>query len=565
MNKSLLKKIATPALLLASILMLTASSELAVGAKKMPKYYGKGKPAKPAPAPKPKKKKYKPFKEKYRGKIERQLVKGYSEQLKSRDWFIRSVCISMVAKLRAPASTECLLTHLKKERKDIVKLLTWEAIHTRTADLTPEQHKRWVKEGLTMLSKNKVPGQFRVGILKAAASYGPKAFENKVYRSALATLKTLRHNDPHSHHTLKALRAMTKMWRDEKFTKMLLGKMTANGFSPYAVEYVAGGLIPESEIPSIGRVNKKVRRAEWLKQKSKMLKWVRTAKLGKFKPSDELYKGESKLFPKAEKIYSIRNPKWRSDLEMDKIAIKHFDLVFCLDTTSSMGAGMQWMARDICKMMDILKMICREPRMGVTLYRDKGDAYETKILPLSGRINKLLKKFRKEKPGGGGDHPEGVYRAFIDTLKRHRWSKNQSAKKVIVVVGDAPPHKENMKKIQALISKAVTKGYVFHSIKVNNNRNPDFDTIAKVGKGGTTFINFRNKYSHLKKKTAPKVSNKQIADPPTGISAYKDIMGKIIGNALGKNSNKVAPLVNYLLIYCDALYTEKDKKKSRRR
>jgi hypothetical protein len=88
---------------------------------------------------------------------------------------------------------------------------------------------------------------------------------------------------------------------------------------------------------------------------------------------------------------------------------------------------------------------------------------------------------------GGGDGPESVNQALSDAVERISWSNDQSAYKVIFLVGDAPPHmdyQDDVKYPQTL-QRAKTKGIVVNTILAGNSTQTGeiWRQIAQAGKG----------------------------------------------------------------------------------
>ena len=121
------------------------------------------------------------------------------------------------------------------------------------------------------------------------------------------------------------------------------------------------------------------------------------------------------------------------------------DVVFAIDATGSMKDDIEqlrkeWIPQLIASLKDF-----KDIRFGLLLYRDYGDNFKYKYLPVKffdftedvGIFNKNLNGFRingKE----GGDIPEAVYEALYASLEFYTW--RQDAQKKIILIGDAEPH-----------------------------------------------------------------------------------------------------------------------------
>ena len=133
----------------------------------------------------------------------------------------------------------------------------------------------------------------------------------------------------------------------------------------------------------------------------------------------------------------------RSVLEEEQTS--NLDLVFAIDTTGSMKNDMEKLKADLSPLLEELYNSSENVRVGLLLYRDYGDGYSYKELPVKpygfvqnfSSISKNLNAVRifgKE----GGDIPEAVYEAMYATGQFFAW-RTESAKRVILI-GDAEPH-----------------------------------------------------------------------------------------------------------------------------
>ncbi|KKL83742.1 hypothetical protein LCGC14_1971710, partial [marine sediment metagenome] len=199
----------------------------------------------------------------------------------------------------------------------------------------------------------------------------------------------------------------------------------------------------------------------------------------------------------------LADPKWRKDLELGKFKLNQLDVGFAIDSTGSMGPCVQWIRDNVVRMMRGFELISREPRIGVTLYRDYGDRYLVQPIPLSDKAEVLEAVLRRATARGGGDIPEAVYAGLLSLAKTYRWSSAPTAKKIIVLMGDAPPHKKELAKIDRLIATGVNKGFIFYAVKIKSRyggKRPNydkpltsFDQIARKGGGKSFWIDFYDK------------------------------------------------------------------------
>ncbi|MCX6180883.1 MAG: VWA domain-containing protein [Bacteroidetes bacterium] len=116
-------------------------------------------------------------------------------------------------------------------------------------------------------------------------------------------------------------------------------------------------------------------------------------------------------------------------------------VVFALDATGSM-AGLISTAKE--KIWSIASSLSQaqntDIEMGLVFYRDKGDAFVTKIIPLSKDLDDVYEQLMAITADGGGDTPESVNKGLYDALVGMQWNKNPKTYKSIFLVGDCPPH-----------------------------------------------------------------------------------------------------------------------------
>lgn len=145
------------------------------------------------------------------------------------------------------------------------------------------------------------------------------------------------------------------------------------------------------------------------------------------------------------------------------------EVVFCLDTTGSMGGLIQG-AKD--KIWSISNQIAGgkpapDLKIGLVAYRDRGDAYITKITDLTDDLDAIHAKLREFQAQGGGDGPESVNQALDDAVGKIKWSNDKKTLRIIFLVGDAPPHMDYADDVKYpdTCKKACEKGIIINTIQ----------------------------------------------------------------------------------------------------
>src|SRR5262249_24354511 len=128
--------------------------------------------------------------------------------------------------------------------------------------------------------------------------------------------------------------------------------------------------------------------------------------------------------------------------EKQKVEKPKVEVVFCLDTTGSMGGlidGAKAKIWSICNQIADGKP-APDLKVGLVAYRDRGDEYVTKVFDLSDDLDAIHGHLKKFVAAGGGDAPESVNAALDDAVNKIKWSTDKKTLRMIFLVGDAPPH-----------------------------------------------------------------------------------------------------------------------------
>lgn len=132
------------------------------------------------------------------------------------------------------------------------------------------------------------------------------------------------------------------------------------------------------------------------------------------------------------------------------------ELVICMDSTGSMQPTIDAVANALGEMVDILDGVSPKLRLGLVHYKDRDDLGRmgAKVIqPLAKNVAVARKRLVRLRAAGGGDLPEcvlgGLQLALGSQLK---W--NLEANKVVILIGDAPPHAEEASKCVDLARRA---------------------------------------------------------------------------------------------------------------
>jgi hypothetical protein len=112
-------------------------------------------------------------------------------------------------------------------------------------------------------------------------------------------------------------------------------------------------------------------------------------------------------------------------------------------------------------------------RVGVVVYRDKGDDYVVKWTDLSFHTKKLQDFLAHIDAAGGGDWEEAVKEALETAVNDLKWRKQ--SKKIIILVGGSPPHPWDVDDVHKTVREFHNEGGYVSTIDVTKRQHEEFD------------------------------------------------------------------------------------------
>ncbi len=122
-------------------------------------------------------------------------------------------------------------------------------------------------------------------------------------------------------------------------------------------------------------------------------------------------------------------------------APKQLDVLFCVDTTGSMGDEIEQLKANMVSISDRIAALPVRPdvHFALTVFRDRGDSYVTRTFDFTSDVAAFTKALGEISAQGGGDTPESVNAALDDAIHKPAW-RGADAVKLMFLVGDAAPH-----------------------------------------------------------------------------------------------------------------------------
>jgi hypothetical protein len=165
------------------------------------------------------------------------------------------------------------------------------------------------------------------------------------------------------------------------------------------------------------------------------------------------------------------------------------EVAFVLDTTGSMGGLLEGAKRKIWSIAT--SVVDTNPdadiRIGLVAYRDIGDEYVTRTFDLTTDIQDIYANLLELKARGGGDWPESVNEALDVAVNKLHWTKGDDARRIVFLVGDAPPHMDYAQdtKYPKTLAVAKQRDIVVNAVLAGGARDTEraWQDIAQLGDG----------------------------------------------------------------------------------
>ncbi len=163
------------------------------------------------------------------------------------------------------------------------------------------------------------------------------------------------------------------------------------------------------------------------------------------------------------------------------------DIVIVFDSTGSMQGEINEVKNKIQRIGNALLKMIPKTRISLCTYRDRNDAYVVKGIPLTDNLGELILFLEQISASGGGDLPEAVDEGLRWSIENNRFRR--SARKVILLFGDAPPHQSGKAGCQKWAADFRNQQRGIVSTVTCRSEQPldDFAAIARIG-GGESFL-----------------------------------------------------------------------------
>jgi hypothetical protein len=165
------------------------------------------------------------------------------------------------------------------------------------------------------------------------------------------------------------------------------------------------------------------------------------------------------------------------------------EIGFVLDTTGSMGHLLETAKRRIWAIANEVARAKPSPeiRIGLVAFRDRGDAYVTRVHDLDADLDRVYGRLLEFRADGGGDGPESVNEALRAGVRSLGWTPGAKVLKVLFLVGDAPPHMDYAEDVpwSATCAEAAKAGIVINALRCGGDPETErvWTAVARAAEG----------------------------------------------------------------------------------
>lgn len=175
------------------------------------------------------------------------------------------------------------------------------------------------------------------------------------------------------------------------------------------------------------------------------------------------------------------------------------DFVFLLDATGSMGDEIGRIKETVESIAQRIEQLpgSSAARYGLVAFRDQNDDYVTRKWDFTDDVQQFEANLANVEAAGGGDTPEAVNEGLQEAINLQGWSDNSTGRRLrlVVLVGDAPPHVDYNSSYPALLGEAVAKGIKIFPVGASNLDTDGeyvFRQFAQVTQGQFVFLTYAN-------------------------------------------------------------------------
>jgi len=150
-----------------------------------------------------------------------------------------------------------------------------------------------------------------------------------------------------------------------------------------------------------------------------------------------------------------------------------FDVVFVIDATDSMDFVIEPVKKELANLVDTIRKLVPNARVGLVLYKDKGEDFLVRKSDLTFHLDKLRSFISGIQAGGGGAYEEPVMDGLKAATQQMNWRKY--AHRVIVLVPSSPAHPNETQQTEEFIRSFHGAGGIVHVLDLADIMHRDYE------------------------------------------------------------------------------------------
>ena len=158
------------------------------------------------------------------------------------------------------------------------------------------------------------------------------------------------------------------------------------------------------------------------------------------------------------------------------------DIALVVDASASMQHVIDDIKAKALSLVGSIQELVPVARVGVVAFRDRGEEFVVKWTDLSFHASKIEAFVRNLDADGGGDYEEGVRQGLEAAMDELSWRRR--AKRVIIIVGSSPPHKEDIPALAALAKEFRDTNGVISAIDVTKRMHERYERDFHIHRYG---------------------------------------------------------------------------------
>jgi hypothetical protein len=481
----------------------------------------------------------------------------YAKLLKSPDWIERSLAAISLARLPGNQATEQLLGLMKNDAVPAVRIVAWQGVLARAKWLNVAQYQTWLDITSGMAHKDLFRGGTRVGLIHMMAQNPPSRAAKLAFVGIFAKTNAL---EPRDIPVIDALADCLAAWKTPDVAEYLFNRLS-NPNDAYRAEYLlhrAGLDTPwAGEHQDLGSVRMwKIAvdndQDAWRHAKPDW-KPLAASAIEAWKTLDPQYIPR----PDLDAPIDPTDEDWRKETELGRAGVKPLDVAFVVDATGSMQPVLDFLKSDMGRIKLALELVANQPRIGVTFYRDFGDSFVTRSTKLTDKLTALDAFMSTIIAHGGGDRPEAVREALNDALKNNPWAWKRDGRRALVLMTDAPPHRDSQDDCLALAKACKDRDIRLLIMKVRSatEDQEDMRALDEIAQAAGTEPMWaplpdpgRPRYPQPMLASRETLDAVRVAYAPPADTADRQILRRLLVDAINPQfADRVEPLVDIML------------------